>query len=229
MLQAIIFDMDGVLIDSHPIHRQAWQQFLLTLDQQVSDAELDFILEGRKREDILRHFLGDDLSEVQIAEYGKRKDEIFRQAALHVRPAAGVIEFLDHLEGYGIRKGVATSASAGRTFFTLDRLQLTQRFATIVTGNDVVHGKPDPAVYELAARRLNARPESVLVIEDAVPGVSAAKDAGMKCLAIADCSRREALRYAGADHVVPNFVGLSLPELEPFFGFSSGRRALWLR
>ena len=73
MLQAIIFDMDGVLIDSHPIHRQAWQRFLLTLDQQVSDAGLDFILEGRKREDILRHFLGDDLSEVQISEYGKRK------------------------------------------------------------------------------------------------------------------------------------------------------------
>jgi HAD superfamily hydrolase (TIGR01509 family) len=213
MLQAIIFDMDGVIIDSHPVHRQAWQRFLLTLGKQVSETDLDCILEGWRREDILRHFLG-DLSKAQIAEYGNRKDHFFQQVGVPVKPVPGLCEFLDHLERLGIRRAVATSASERRTRFTLDRLQLTRHFAAIVTANDVPKGKPDPAIYFLAAEQMGVSPKNVVVIEDSVSGVRAAKSAGMKCLAIATNSRCEVLRQAGANNVIPDFVGLTLNRLK---------------
>jgi beta-phosphoglucomutase len=213
MLQAVIFDMDGVIIDSHPIHRQAWQRFLLTLGKHVSETDLDCILEGWKREDILRHFLG-DLSQAQVLEYGNRKDEFFQQVGMPVKPVLGLREFLDHLELLGVPKAVATSASERRTRFTLDRLQLTRHFAAIVTANDVIKGKPDPAVYNQAAEQMGVAPENVVVIEDSVSGVKAARSAGMKCLGVACNSRCQVLRQAGANNVIPDFIGLTLDRLE---------------
>lgn len=213
MLQAIIFDMDGVIIDSHPFHRQAWQKFLLTLGKHVSETDLDCILEGWRREDILHHFLG-DLTKAEVVEYGNRKDEFFQQVGVPMKLVSGLCEFLDHLELLGIPKAVATSASGRRTRFTLDRLQLTRHFAAIVTANDVLKGKPDPAIYRLAAKQMEVLSEQVVVIEDSVSGVRAAKSAGMKCLGIATNSRCELLRRAGADDVVPDFVGLTLDRLE---------------
>jgi len=103
--QAIIFDMDGVIIDSHPVHRKAWRMFLQTLGKEASDRELDCILEGWKREDILRHFLG-DLTTEQVIEYGNRKDQFFQQIGVPMEPVKGLAEFLEHLVQLGIRKAV---------------------------------------------------------------------------------------------------------------------------
>jgi beta-phosphoglucomutase len=213
MLQAIIFDMDGVIIDSHPSHRQAWQKFLLTMGRQVAEADLDCILEGWRREDMLRHFLG-DLTDAQVAEYGRRKDEFFKQAGKTVKPIPGLRKFLGHLKRLAVPIAVATSASERRTRFTLNSLQLTSYFRTIVTANDVTHGKPDPAIYYLSAAQMGIRPENIVVIEDSVSGIKAAKAAGMNCAGIADESRRALLTQAGADTVIPNFIGLTLDRLE---------------
>src|SRR5579872_2761127 len=95
-LRGVIFDMDGVIVDSHPAHRKAWRQFLQSLGRDVSDSELDFILDGRKRRDILSHFLG-QVSEAELVEYGRRKDEFFQQSAPDVKPIPGVTEFLNCL------------------------------------------------------------------------------------------------------------------------------------
>lgn len=219
MLQAVIFDMDGVIIDSHPVHRLAWQKFLLTLGKDVSPKDLDCILEGWRREDILRHFLG-DLTESQLREYGNRKDEFFHQVDIPVKPVAGLREFLDHLELHGVRKGVATSASERRTRFTLDRLHLTRHFAAIITANDVLKGKPDPTIYRRVADQMDVAPPEAVVIEDSVAGVKAAKAAGMQCLGMASNSRCDTLREAGADNVIPNFVRLTLNRLETLLAAS---------
>jgi beta-phosphoglucomutase len=223
MLQAIIFDMDGVIIDSHPFHRQAWQKFLITLGKRVPEKDLDCILEGWKREDILRHFLG-NLTKAQMVEYGNRKDKFFQQVGVPIKPVLGLCEFLDHLEMLGIPKAVATSASERRTRLTLDRLNLTRYFAAIVTANDVLKGKPDPAIYLLAAEQMGVRPEHVVVIEDSVSGVKAARAAGMKCLGMASNSRCDLLREAGARSIIPDFAGLTLERLELLMMPSSAHR-----
>src|SRR5690242_18459217 len=79
-LEAVIFDFDGVVVDSHPAHRQAWKAFFRSLEMEVPDAELAFIQEGRKREDVLRHFLG-DITPEQVESYGARKDAILKDFA----------------------------------------------------------------------------------------------------------------------------------------------------
>ena len=126
MFTAMIFDLDGVIADTHPIHRRAWRQFLLERNLQVSDEQLDVILEGRTRREILRHFLG-DLPAPELSACGDRKDGLFYESAGELRPIPGVIEFLSQLENAGVPKAVATSAGKRRAHFVLERLGLTGR------------------------------------------------------------------------------------------------------
>ncbi len=212
MLKCIIFDMDGVVIDSHPIHKSAWRRFLASLGKTVSEEDLDFVLDGRKKEDILRHFLG-DLSDENIRNYGHQKELMFREEALTIGLVEGITAFFEQVRKARVAMALATSGSNSRAQYMLDTLDLRKHFDTVVTGDDVVHGKPDPAIFRLAATRLSCPADSALVVEDAVAGVKAAKQAGMKCLAIASNGRAQSLREAGADRVVANFVGLSLESL----------------
>jgi HAD superfamily hydrolase (TIGR01509 family) len=220
MLKGVIFDMDGVVIDSHPIHKTAWRRFLSSLGREVSDDELEFVLDGRKKEDILRHFLG-ALSAEQIDEYGHQKEMVFREEAMAINLVDGITPFFDQVQQAGIPMGLATSGSYNRVQYILDRFDLRRRFSVVVTGDDVTKGKPDPAIFVLAARQLHCPHPDTLVVEDAVAGVLAAKQAGMKCLAIASNGRGNLLREAGADCVVSNFVGLSLDSLHDI---SNGHR-----
>jgi beta-phosphoglucomutase len=213
MLKAVIFDMDGVIIDSHPTHREAWRTFLQTVGKPVSDPELDFVLDGRKRGEILRHYLG-ELSEEEVRQYGDRKDEFFRERSLQIKLIPGAIELLAQLRNAGIATAVATSASGSRARHVLDQLQLADRFDAVVTGNDVACGKPDPSIYALACRRLNMAPERSLAVEDAVSGIQAARAAGLTCVGVAGERLRDKLWEAGAAHVVENLVDLSLAKLE---------------
>ena len=216
MLRGFVFDMDGVVIDSHPAHRAAWKAFLEALGKRVADSELDIILDGGKREEILKHFLG-DLSPRQIVEYGARKDEILRNRSTRLEPMAGVVEFLEQLCNSDFRVALATSASKHRTLNTLEELRLTHYFEAIVTGDDVLAGKPDPAIYHLAATRLREHPERLLAFEDAVSGVKAARLAGLRCAGIANNGRADSLRQAGANPIIEDFRSLSFPKLQTLF------------
>jgi len=212
-IRGLVFDMDGVIVDSHPAHRDAWRQFLESVGRKASDDELDFILDGRKREDILRYFLG-DLSEEQIRDYGNHKDEMLRRLGNGTRPVAGVVAFLNSLRPAGLRVALATSAGRTRTVGTLADLSLTDCFDAIVTGDEVPAGKPDPLIYRLAAERIREEPEQLLAIEDAVSGVKAAKSAGLRCMGIATAQRAQQLLEAGAELVVPHFLTVSVGDLQ---------------
>ena len=216
MFKGAIFDMDGVLIDSHPVHKRVWAQFLASLNKPVTEEELDFVLDGRKREEILQHFLG-DLPTEQIREYGQRKNEIYWRCSTDLRTITGVEEFLGALAAEGIPMAVATSASSGRARDTLAHLGILRRFSALVTGDDVNKGKPDPEIFVRAAERLRYNPQDLLVVEDAVSGVKAAKSAGMKCLGIAAEGRSGQLRDAGADRVVHDYRQISLLEVQQLF------------
>jgi beta-phosphoglucomutase len=216
MLRGVVFDMDGVIINSHPAHRLAWKAFLGSLGRETCDEELDFILEGCKRAQILKHFLG-ELAPEQIAEYGNRKDELLQKNADAVQPMPGIVEFIGHLSKAGIPRAVATSASRRRALGTLEELGLAHCFATIVTGDDVAAGKPDPAIYQVAAERMKQSPEHLLAVEDAASGVKSARAAGMRCLGVADARRAPLLRAAGADPVISDFRSFSFCQLQAYF------------
>ena len=103
MLQAVIFDLDGVIVDSHAAHQRAWKTFLRSVGKDASEQQLQFVLEGHKREAILRHFLG-DLSEDQVRHYGARKEALFKDSVPELKTILGVGEFLAQCENSGLRQ-----------------------------------------------------------------------------------------------------------------------------
>jgi beta-phosphoglucomutase len=216
MFRGVVFDLDGVIVDSHPMHKQAWRIFLASLGKEVSESDLDFILEGRRRQEILIHFLG-ELSDPEIQDYGSKKDEFFKKACPVPEPTPGSVELIRRLEQTGLCIAVATSASRQRTQWTLEQLKIADCFAAVVTGDDVVQSKPHPAIYELAAQRLSISPESLFAVEDSVCGVRSAKSAGLRCLGIGLNKSVPPLLQAGADCVFPSLVGLSITDLEKVF------------
>ncbi len=216
MLRAIIFDLDGVIADSHPTHKQAWSELLSSLGQNISPEQLEYVVEGRKRDEILRHFLG-KLSNEQIREYGLKKDSLFMKYSSGLQTIPGVREFIAEVHASRTAMAVASSAGPKRVEANLRQLGISDYFPVVITGDDVINGKPDPALFIKAAERLNVSAGETLVCEDAVNGVQAAKTAGMKCLAIASPGREMMLSAAGADKVIGDFSRLSLHELRMLF------------
>src|SRR2546421_10680167 len=111
MLQAVIFDMDGVIVDSHPIHRKTWSRFLELQGKPATDTDLNFIMDGRKREEILRHFLG-DLSDEEVRVLGHEKEQLFREESTDLKAINGLIQFVEQLSQTQLKMGVASSGSS---------------------------------------------------------------------------------------------------------------------
>lgn len=209
MLKAAVFDMDGVIVDSHPVHKKAWRRFLELQSRAVTEEDLDFIMEGRKRDEILRHFLG-ELTDDRLRFLGRQKEQIFREEAVDVKPIDGLCHFLRNLAHAEVRLAVASSGSSRRVNDILNSLSLRPYFQVVLTGDDVSRGKPDPAIFQLACDHLGVSACETLVFEDSASGVRAAKSAGMKCVGVATNGVIPTLLEAGADHIIPNFSGIEL-------------------
>jgi beta-phosphoglucomutase len=220
-VKGAVFDFDGVLVDSHPVHIRAWKNFFESIGTAVSDEQLQFVLDGRSRDDILRHFLG-DLCDETLVEYGHQKEQFFRHESADVRPIDGLLSFLEDLEGAQLTLSIASSGSKGRVDSLLRNLDLKKWFRVVITGDDVARGKPDPALFLRAARDMGLQPCELIVFEDAVSGIKAARSAGMKCIGIAPSSRVSTLLDAGATHVVPDFRSLSCSKLQELLANRGG-------
>jgi HAD superfamily hydrolase (TIGR01509 family) len=216
MLAGIIFDFDGVIVDSHPVHIKAWKALFLSMGKALGDEELFYVVEGAKREEILQRFLG-DLTPEQIELYGAEKERLYQARAGELKLVGGFAGFLEQVDAAGVPVAIATSGSRKRVERTLDAFGLLKRFQAIVTAEDVARGKPDPGLFHLAARSLRIAVEQILVCEDAVAGVAAARAAGMKCMAIAANGRRKLLQQAGADLVIEDFTQTGLDDVKWLF------------
>lgn len=206
-IQAVIFDMDGVLIRTAPQHYAAWKRVFAEMGRDFSEEEFRSTF-GMRNQEILRRFLGETISGEQVEELGRRKEEYYRALLREgVEPAPGLLELLHKLKSSGIRVAVGTSAPEENVRFILEKLGIMGQIDVLVTEEDVRRGKPDPEVFLLAAERLGVEPAKCLVIEDAPAGIEAAKKAGMCCVAITGTRPREEL--AGADMVVDGLGEIS--------------------
>jgi beta-phosphoglucomutase len=204
MLKAVIFDLDGVIADSHPIHEAAWKALLAEEGLDPAKINVDFLYAGHPRREILRHYLG-ELPEAEAERLRIRKDELYQQAAEKLAPKPGIPRVLDELEAEGIVFALATSGARDRTLETLAKFSMTERFAAVVTGEEVNSAKPAPDIFLLAAARVEVLPEESLVVEDSVAGVQAAIAARMLCIGYALPERLFSLREAGAHDVIADF------------------------
>ena len=204
MLKAVIFDLDGVIADSHPIHEAAWKTLFTEQGLHPQKMNLDFLYAGHPRREIFRHFLG-ELPETKIEELGRRKDELYTSLVHTLAPKPGLLRVLDELAAAGVAMAVGTSAQRRRTLETLDHFGIAARFGAVVTGDDVGATKPAPEIFLRAAQGVHAAPESTVVVEDSPVGVAAAHAGGMKCVGFAPAERIEELRRAGADDAILEF------------------------
>jgi beta-phosphoglucomutase len=208
---AVIFDMDGVLIDSYDAHFAGWKAMYqeLGLDYSDEDFAADF---GRTSRDILFRRFGDQLADARIRELDERKEALFRESLRqHFTAMDGAIELIDALSTAGFRIGIGSSAPPENIDLCLEMLGRRKKIAAIVTGKDVTRGKPDPQVFKMVAKRLEVDPAHCAVVEDAVHGIEAANRAGMKSVALVGTATREQL--AEATLIVDSLRELSPPSL----------------
>jgi beta-phosphoglucomutase len=209
--RAIIWDMDGVLIDSGPYHFQAWRE---TLDAQrrkpltLEDFRRTF---GMRNSEMLRTVLGDDLTAEAVEQLGAIKEERYRALvrAQGIQALPGVMAWLEQLHRVGWRHAVASSAPRLNLEAILDAVDFGRYFDALVCAEDVSRGKPDPEVFLTAAHKLGVPPERCIVIEDAPAGVLGARRAGMACIGVLTSHER-----LNADIVTSTLADLSFDAAE---------------
>jgi HAD superfamily hydrolase (TIGR01509 family) len=208
---AVIFDMDGVLVDSGAHHREAWIRMLGELGVAAPPGFWRRTI-GRPAVEAVPLLLGEPVGPAEARRLANRKHQHYVTLAARGMPAVpGVAAFVDMLRARAVPLAVATSARRSDAVELLGPLGLLDRFDAIVTAEDVTRGKPDPEVYLLAARRIDAEPESCLVFEDAIVGVHAARGAGMRVVGVATAYESADLLRAGAERVIATFEALSWP------------------
>jgi len=182
---ALLFDLDGVIIDSMPLHTQAWSAYLQQLGLPASDAAIAARMHGKRNDDIVADFIGRDLVPAAIFEHGAAKERLYRQlmaTQLKEHLVRGVEKFLTRFEG--VPMAVASNAEPANVDFVLDGAALRSRFQVVVDGQQVDRPKPFPDVYLRAATLLGISPRKCIVFEDSPSGIEAARAAGMRVVGV---------------------------------------------
>lgn len=201
----VIWDMDGVLVDTGEFHWLAWQEALADYGLSMTYEQFRTMF-GMVNRDILTFLLGERATPELIQAIGDHKEACFRRLIQgRVQPLPGVRHWLEHLAADGAGQAIASSAPPANIALLLDTLGIRPFFQAVIA-SEGMPGKPAPDVFLAAARALGLPPARCVVIEDAIPGVAAAKAAGMACIAVTTTNPAEAL--AAADRVVPSLDGL---------------------
>ncbi len=208
---AAIWDMDGVLVDTGQAHYQSWVEALAKRNVSLTFQQFSATF-GMNNTSILKLWLGAVTPQSDIDQVGDEKETIFRQlvVAAGIEPLPGVIALLEGLRQAGFRQAVASSAPQANIDVLLDTTHLRPYFDAVVSAARLP-GKPDPAVYLEAARRLGVDPVHCVVVEDAVAGVEGALRAGMRCIAVTNTN--SAANLAAANLVVDSLEKVSTDTL----------------
>lgn len=215
LLQALIFDMDGVLCDTMPYHLKAWLQYSATIPE-LAVASQDRLeqMGGKRNEDLLPELLGYPVAANDIQRWGSEKEAVYRSLIQdEIQWMPGLIPFLQQARSAGLKMGLGTSACRENVDLLMHHDQLGMFFAAQVIETDVERGKPDPQCYLLVAERLGVAPDRCLVFEDAIAGTQAARNAGMRCWGVLTTYSKAELQQAGAEYCIQDFTDPTLLRL----------------
>ena len=206
MVKAVLWDLDGTLVDSAEFHWQAWRDVMAEEGLPIT-YELFVHSFGKRNDLILAGWLGADADPGRLRRLSEEKEARFRALvrAHGIEPLPGVREWVTRLGGEGWLHAIATSAPRQNLETLVDAMQMRECFGASVAAEDVTHGKPDPEVFLVAALRIGADPGHAVVVEDAPSGIEAGRRAGMRTVGV---SRLHELPAADV------FVR-TLPELPP--------------
>lgn len=211
--KGILFDMDGVLLDSEPVHERAIVALSGELGDPITDRNLLFSFKGAPEKSMaatLRAiYPSSALSEDEII---LRKIDLYAGLFEQVRLIPGAREFLAKVRDRGLKTSLTTSASRSTQRLAFETFQLGEYFDAVITGEDITRGKPHPEPYLLSASRLGLDPKDCVVIEDSINGVRSGHAAGCRVIALTTTFPRPELERAGARHIVDSFR-----EIDRFF------------
>ena len=212
-MPAIIWDVDGTLVDTAAEHFAAWQDLAREIDKPFTKHDFDRSF-GRRNPEVLRMLFDPDYTDAECQELADRKEGMYRERVRQdeVKLLPGVAALLEAFESEGWPQAVGSSAPKQNLDLLLERAGVAHYFGAVVSGDDVTTGKPDPEVFLIAAERLGVQPQDCLVLEDAEAGVEAAARAGMACAAVlsSELHTRDSLSAAGAGRVVASLSELTL-------------------
>ena len=184
-LRAVLWDMDGTLADSGDHHWRAWRAAMAAANRTLTREQFAAAF-GQRNDRFLRAWLGDDLSDAQVARFGDDKETAYRRLveAEGLAPLPGAVAWVRRLGAAGWRQAVASSAPRANVAVMLRAPGLGMLLRTVVGAEDVTVGKPEPQVFQVAAARLGVPPDRCIVVEDAAVGVEAARRAGMLSIGV---------------------------------------------
>ena len=211
MLRAVIFDWDGVVVDSSSHHERSWE--ILAAKRALPLPPDHFKRGFGKKNNVIIPDLGWATAPADVAALAHAKEEIYRDLVRQhgITPLPGVNELLGALQKENIPRAIGSSTERANLDLLLDLMDLRRFFQVIVSGEEVVHGKPDPSIFLLAAERLGVAPADCVVIEDALVGIEAARRAGMPVFAVATTEPLAALH--AADDAAASLSGVTVDRL----------------
>jgi len=212
MPKGVIFDLDGVLVDSSEFHFRAWQ---IWAERHGTTMTYEFFREtfGMVNDNIIPHLIPRKLSKEELRALSDEKEAIFREIAKgRIKPLNGAVELVRALQSAGYKLAIGSSTPRKNIEVVLESIGLDDAFEVCIAAEDVTKGKPEPDVFLKASAAIDVPPSRCVVIEDAVAGVEAAKRAGMKAIAVTTTHPRERLKQA--DIIVESIADVTVDMIE---------------
>jgi beta-phosphoglucomutase family hydrolase len=208
-LQALIFDMDGVILDNTPVQARAFQLLFRDLGLEADATELLRRLNGMPATDILKQVFDHPVEEKDLKKYADQREFMYRSLYWDERrPLAGLVDFLEAARASGLKIGLGSGSANDTLSYVLDHLDLRRFFDVVVGADDVEDGKPHPETYAAVAEKLGIEPAHCVVFEDAILGEHAAYKARMHCVAVTSS-------LAGSEFQAPLAIIRDFTELTP--------------
>lgn len=205
--KGIIWDMDGVLVDTTLHHYQSWLEILTGIRDDFSWEEFASSF-GMRNDLIIPKVFGKEFRKEELTSIDEKKEATFRRLAKgKLKPLNGLVDLLKILEKDGFRMAVASSGAPENVNMVINECNLMPFFSALTNGSEVKHSKPDPEIFLLASKKLHVSPSQCIVVEDAPAGIQGAKNAGMKCVAITSTHKRDSLKKA--DIIVDKYEQLN--------------------
>lgn len=209
MLTAILFDLDGTIVNTDPIHYQAWREMLLEHSIEIDETFYKSRISGKINPEIVQAILP-HLSLTDGERFAYQKEALFRERAANLQPLDGFAELIKWTEKHNLKRALVSNAPRLNAEFMLETLAIKEYFHTIVLADDCAAGKPDPEPYNVALHQLGISSEQAIALEDSPTGISAALAANIPTIGITSTHDPQVLQDMGTVMAIPDFTDLQL-------------------